>query len=1173
MMIQQGSRVPHQSNKKQLLRPVSCSTSYTTQKGTATFLNNERDCDNKTCPSVTGTKQHQLQQFKKFRSNHSDSNKPFTNKVVEPKVDCRRKSATRGSSNCFDDRDSHEEERTVSTERIPKMELLKLNYVKLKNEQTKRLIENINAPAIERKQQKTTSASTGVSASVVDDSLTRNVRHAVGRGSFNALAKDSATVVEGPVASDGNQDYQTNDGDKEEVAKSKYLVYKKHNGFGANVSGNTDASVAKLQYINDSDIKMKASVKKKYGLFENKRKNKLETVQYYFDSRSYERYVDNKLYGVVNKTEQQEVSSPLPPVSNAFNPQKQHAAVENKHQLQQTNNRPSMMRVINQPAVTHRKGNASKPKTIKKNPSVEVPAEKGALTGLKQENCRVFKLQKSHTSTNLLMRHRSLNDIHRINQLFLDPTVSKPESETTSVIPPLPQRQTSCSKIPPPISNNRTSSAVYSKVTETTGIEKSKIREPPVHRFEKHRKSDEPSGKQHKYLVHKRLSARYKTNDNLSKINANPVGSEQFSAEDTIRKRIRQIIDSQDQIGSTETIDQNQDHASQLFRPHHQEDLNSTAPTRTKEIGKFRFQRSKSATRLIGNDAGQRKIDDEVSSDISVRSSKTTCGYKNCKYSNCPMSSSASDSSTVSSINCFSDRNNDKLNTCEEAVGIGIKPISNQSRHSLIDYRKETSEIITSGKRTSIVINDDEIPTAGATRDVLMNNVLNEKMTNTNREKENNDVHVLFSKMNESELDCNRIIIEKCIESAQGHNGAEAVGNFGTAQKFWSQQNQRNIKLKNNPQTKAYDDKININNKIRNEENNSIRIFISNNNQMSSSGASEQSMSLISNVNHDIHSNRSSTSSSASTTSSSYGSTSGESDKDDGYCDHSERSVSPTKQPSSIVSTISTESSSSGTICSESTSISSITCTGSSSGRHGDDSPWGKGIQKPNRFTSKTNIRLGRDGALFLNNGCFTEEFDRTVGHTANSDGGVRSVCCSNGEEACCRCCIKHNSVAFGGNHCHKHCLVSSIKIDDNIIECENEGLLSVIANSVNGEEFIFKKSDNCECSRSMKNIPNKIESFSTRPISIEGPPDSGISISSDTIIGNSDSDLNLQSQTDSDERKLKRGHVLAELLETERIYVAEMGSILKYSVSSVHWRSSHIKYITAKMSEEIYPW
>lgn len=34
----------------------------------------------------------------------------------------------------------------------------------------------------------------------------------------------------------------------------------------------------------------------------------------------------------------------------------------------------------------------------------------------------------------------------------------------------------------------------------------------------------------------------------------------------------------------------------------------------------------------------------------------------------------------------------------------------------------------------------------------------------------------------------------------------------------------------------------------------------------------------------------------------------------------------------------------------------------------------------------------------------------------------------------------------------------------------------------------------------------------------------------------------------DIETRKSKRGHVLGELLETERIYVAEMGSILKVS-------------------------
>lgn len=39
---------------------------------------------------------------------------------------------------------------------------------------------------------------------------------------------------------------------------------------------------------------------------------------------------------------------------------------------------------------------------------------------------------------------------------------------------------------------------------------------------------------------------------------------------------------------------------------------------------------------------------------------------------------------------------------------------------------------------------------------------------------------------------------------------------------------------------------------------------------------------------------------------------------------------------------------------------------------------------------------------------------------------------------------------------------------------------------------------------------------------------------------------VNLQ---DIETRKSKRGHVLAELLETERIYVAEMGSILRVRI------------------------
>ncbi|XP_037904772.1 guanine nucleotide exchange factor DBS isoform X5 [Hermetia illucens] len=69
-----------------------------------------------------------------------------------------------------------------------------------------------------------------------------------------------------------------------------------------------------------------------------------------------------------------------------------------------------------------------------------------------------------------------------------------------------------------------------------------------------------------------------------------------------------------------------------------------------------------------------------------------------------------------------------------------------------------------------------------------------------------------------------------------------------------------------------------------------------------------------------------------------------------------------------------------------------------------------------------------------------------------------------------------------------------------------------------------------------------------TRPRSMDGVLDSGISLNGDT--GSSpDSDISaqhLQNQPDTEARRLKRGHVLTELLETERIYVTEMASILR---------------------------
>ncbi|XP_055920856.1 uncharacterized protein LOC129952343 isoform X2 [Eupeodes corollae] len=61
------------------------------------------------------------------------------------------------------------------------------------------------------------------------------------------------------------------------------------------------------------------------------------------------------------------------------------------------------------------------------------------------------------------------------------------------------------------------------------------------------------------------------------------------------------------------------------------------------------------------------------------------------------------------------------------------------------------------------------------------------------------------------------------------------------------------------------------------------------------------------------------------------------------------------------------------------------------------------------------------------------------------------------------------------------------------------------------------------------------------RPRSMDGVVDSGVSLNGDT--GSSPDSEHMQNQQDS---RLKRGHVLSELLETERIYVTEMSSILK---------------------------
>ncbi|XP_054741080.1 guanine nucleotide exchange factor DBS isoform X4 [Anastrepha obliqua] len=67
------------------------------------------------------------------------------------------------------------------------------------------------------------------------------------------------------------------------------------------------------------------------------------------------------------------------------------------------------------------------------------------------------------------------------------------------------------------------------------------------------------------------------------------------------------------------------------------------------------------------------------------------------------------------------------------------------------------------------------------------------------------------------------------------------------------------------------------------------------------------------------------------------------------------------------------------------------------------------------------------------------------------------------------------------------------------------------------------------------------------RPRSMDGVIDSSSgSLNGDTTSSSPDSGSHLQNQQDAEARRIHRGHILTELLETERIYVNEMASILK---------------------------
>lgn len=180
---------------------------------------------------------------------------------------------------------------------IPKMELLKINYVqKIKETNADELDSSVQLRA------KIRSPKTGMVRSHSDGFLKMSeLAKLSSLASTSPPSKQSTMPPNKPLPVTPTHHHHP----------LKYAVYKKHNANEAIAI----AKQEKLQYTNDEAF---FKSKKRYLVFDTKKRSTQDNIQFYFDSKSYERHVDNKMYGVLNcehkptHDNERKYSSPLP---------------------------------------------------------------------------------------------------------------------------------------------------------------------------------------------------------------------------------------------------------------------------------------------------------------------------------------------------------------------------------------------------------------------------------------------------------------------------------------------------------------------------------------------------------------------------------------------------------------------------------------------------------------------------------------------------------------------------------------------------------------------------------------------------------------------------------------------------------------------------------------------
>lgn len=813
-----------------------------------------------------------------------------------------------------------DEDLVENIEKIPKMELLKMNYLNIRHGQhlpnkmpPMDLIEDGNGRA------------GGGNAAAGDIQRL----HSKPQQQRDQQPQKSKTTTTTATTNPTAHHPERRSGGALDTSK-KYLIYKKHNIFGASTNNNLETD--KLKYINDFDMKSLSNGistnnvisggsnnnnnKKKYFLFAGgkNKTTKLETIQYYFDNKSYERYVDNKLYGVIGDGGGS--SGGAAPMPNGHNTDSRGNVMLNREEKSSSLKSNKSLDDFGDKSKSWEYRNvAVMPKSdfsheVISKPILSAALSAGGEASLKKQNCRYRKIDDSGLPSSVsttvsgtpvssahqtLSRHCSMNDIARINQLFMD---AKTKSETIAMATVSVSKtdlntasSTTISATSPTSSATGTPSATNTVITNDGGKLKNLVTTTSSSSSASSTSSSSSSSannkqqnliKHQKYLVHKKINDRYnlnhnnfiKSGNNQNNNNNNSISSscknENGSTNFHTNYKIKQNFDNN-----------NQPNPNQKNNHHIIINSNSNSNNNIKNINKTDKEKLLEQKKCVGKLNENKSLPLTAAPNVAVKSSsppppskiplrstmkptqpqqpthnqqqheghhhlkhqqrneaeifeknhknkhlsnscdklsvQNTCGYKNCKFPNCPMSSASSSSSSSSGASSSGEDCCDNLQKTKsnhrKVVGATIpksdneKPKIVQVTPKVIKYRstikidadttktkKEheidhhfSSNLKSNDKKSSFYLNEKAIPSPGN---------IDSKISHFN----------------------------KLIDTAENEgNGPSAVAANAARQKFWNLN--KNFKLKNNPQIK-FDNKIDVNNKIKNEEN-SIKIYIS----------------------------------------------------------------------------------------------------------------------------------------------------------------------------------------------------------------------------------------------------------------------------------------------------------------------------------------------------------